>query len=200
MVRTLTLDYILNVYQENIFDFDYDFDDTTIGNRLYNKEYIESCFKDYYLYYQIGYSTIEEFKFRLKRKWKSNILQFNQLLKAMPTNINLANYSENLSSERHATLEKEYSNKNDNRYSDTPNQDMGTQDEPNYLTDRTLDDFQGESNDVTAETNTINKETFENKSIMFDKLNKKIHNVMYEFFESMNGLFITDVFIENGIL
>lgn len=200
MLRTLTLDYIVNEYKENIFDFDYPFTDVTVGNMTYTKETIQNAFIDYFLYYQIGYSTIAEFKWRLKRVWLSEIPKLQALLSVQPESINLVDENENYNTTRNNSLNRSYSNTNDNRYSDTPNQNMGTQTNPNYLTDRTIDNFDGNTTETHNDTVTHTRTKSRNSALVFNELYNKIHNVLYEFYKKFNSLFITDVILSGGIL
>lgn len=181
MLKTMDLDYIINSLQEEIFDFEYTFDDIVVGNMTYNKALLQQAFIDYWYYYQIGYSTLEEFKWRLKRTWTSTISVFTQKIKLYPTELNLND----------RVLSKEYENITDNKYSDTPNQPMlDTDTDGKYLTDRTHINFDGSSNE-TETRNAIDK---------FYEVNRKMQDVMYEYIKSFKPLFITDVIIEQGIL
>lgn len=177
----MEIQYIYETLEEDIFDFDYDWTDLVIGAKTYTKEYIEEAFKEYWWYYQIGYSTLEEFKWRLKRSWKSKIETFAQRLSAYPQTISL----------NEKTIEKNYNNTTDNKYSDTPNQPMLDVDtDGSYLTDRTHIDMDGDSTE-TETRNELEK---------YDELYAKIRDVMYDFIKSFRDLFLTDVIIYDGII
>ena len=181
MLKTMEIQYIYETLGEDIFDFDYDWTDLVIGNKNYTKEYIQEAFKEYWWYYQIGYSTLEEFKWRLKRSWKSKIETFAQRLSAYPQTISL----------KEKTIEKEYNNITDNKYSDTPNQPMLNVDtDGKYLTDRTHINMDGDSTE-TETRNELDK---------YDELYSKIRDVMYDFIKSFKDLFLTDVIIYDGII
>ena len=181
MLKTMDLDYIINNLQEELFDFDYDFADITIGNKTYNKQLLQDTFTEYWYYYHIGYSTLEEFKWRLKRTWKATIGVFAQKLSLYPQELNL----------KDRTYTKEYSSDTDNKYSDTPNQPMLDVDtDGKYLTDRTYVNING-NNTETETKNELDK---------YFELEKKVQDTMYEYIKSFKNLFITDVIIENGIL
>lgn len=181
MLQTMDLEYIYDTLKEDVFDFDYDWTDIVIGSKTYDKTLIQNAFKDYWWYYQIGYSTLTEFKWRLKRNWLATINEFAQRLSLYPQKLAL--------NER--VIEKEFTNATDNKYSDTPNQPMLNVDEQGkYLTDRTKIDMTGDSTE---------RET-RNELEKYAEINKKITDVMYEFIKSFKYLFITDVIIYNGII
>ena len=229
MVDTLTLNYIVNEYGEDIFDFNYVFPDITIDNVLINKQTLQDQFIDYFLYYQIGYSTIDEFKWRLKRKWHENIRQLTKQLELenkitydlndetekLTRNKTTDEAGEtNITRGRNGNTAVNGTQTNDNRFSDTPNQNMGTIENPNFLTERTLDnltttnttDFsENETNKNqnmknVGEEETITKILSKNNIAKFDNLSDKFHNIIFEFYKKFEGLFITDCLIYGGIL
>lgn len=229
MVDTLTLDYIVNEYGEDIFDFNYVFPDITIDNVLINKQTLQDQFINYFLYYQIGYSTIDEFKWRLKRKWHENIRQLTKQLELEnKITYDLNDETEKLTRNKTANEAGETNitkgrtgntavngtQTNDNRFSDTPNQNMGTIENPNFLTERTLDDLtttnttdfsENETNKNqnmknVGEEETITKTLSKNNIAKFDNLSEKFHNIIFEFYKKFEGLFITDCLIYGGIL
>lgn len=177
---TMDLKYIKDELEENIFDFDYTFHDIVIGDTRYNKEYIENAFIDYWLYYQIGYATLDEFKWRLKRTWQDKVQILHQQLSVYPQQLNLNEYN----------IVREYTNANDSKYSDTPNQPMLNVDpEGKYLTDRTYVDMEGSSN-VTESKNAIDK---------YNNIKNKMSNVFYDWLKQFGGLFITDIIIADYV-
>ena len=229
MVDTLTLNYIVNEYGEDIFDFNYVFPDITIDNVLINKQTLQDQFIDYFLYYQIGYSTIDEFKWRLKRKWHENIRQLaKQLELENKITYDLNDETEkltrnkttdeagetNITRGRNGNTAVNGTQTNDNRFSDTPNQNMGTIENPNFLTERTLDDLtttnttdfsenetnKNQNTKNVGEEETITKTLSKNNIAKFDNLSDKFHNIIFEFYKKFEGLFITDCLIYGGIL
>ena len=229
MVNTLTLDYIVNEYGEDIFDFNYVFPDITIDNVLINKQTLQDQFIDYFLYYQIGYSTIDEFKWRLKRKWHENIRQLTKQLElenkiAYDLNDETEKLTRNKTTDeageinitrgRTGNTDVNGTQTNDNRFSDTPNQNMGTIENPNFLTERTLDDLtttnttdfsenetnKNQNTKNVGEEETITKTLSKNNIAKFDNLSDKFHNIIFEFYKKFEGLFITDCLIYGGIL
>ena len=229
MVDTLTLDYIVNEYGEDIFDFNYVFPDITIDNVLINKQTLQDQFIDYFLYYQIGYSTIDEFKWRLKRKWHENIRQLTKQLElenkiAYDLNDETEKLTRNKTTDeagetnitrgRNGNTAVNGTQTNDNRFSDTPNQNMGTIENPNFLTERTLDDLtttnttdfsenetnKNQNTKNVGEEETITKTLSKNNIAKFDNLSDKFHNIIFEFYKKFEGLFITDCLIYGGIL
>ena len=229
MVDTLTLNYIVNEYGEDIFDFNYVFPDITIDNVLINKQTLQDQFIDYFLYYQIGYSTIDEFKWRLKRKWHENIRQLTKQLElenkiAYDLNDETEKLTRNKTTDeagetnitrgRNGNTAVNGTQTNDNRFSDTPNQNMGTLENPNFLTERTLDDLtttnttdfsenetnKNQNTKNVGEDETITKTLSKNNIAKFDNLSDKFHNIIFEFYKKFEGLFITDCLIYGGIL
>ena len=229
MVDTLTLNYIVNEYGEDIFDFNYVFPDITIDNVLINKQTLQDQFIDYFLYYQIGYSTIDEFKWRLKRKWYENIRQLTKQLELenkitydlndetekLTRNKTTDEAGEtNITRGRNGNTAVNGTQTNDNRFSDTPNQNMGTIENPNFLTERTLDDLtttnttdfsenetnKNQNTKNVGEEETITKTLSKNNIAKFDNLSDKFHNIIFEFYKKFEGLFITDCLIYGGIL
>ena len=229
MVDTLTLNYIVNEYGEDIFDFNYVFPDITIDNVLINKQTLQDQFIDYFLYYQIGYSTIDEFKWRLKRKWHENIRQLTKQLELEnKITYDLNDETEkltrnktkdeagetNITRGRNGNTAVNGTQTNDNRFSDTPNQNMGTIENPNFLTERTLDDLtttnttdfsenetnKNQNTKNVGEDETITKTLSKNNIAKFDNLSDKFHNIIFEFYKKFEGLFITDCLIYGGIL
>ena len=229
MVDTLTLNYIVNEYGEDIFDFNYVFPDITIDNVLINKQTLQDQFIDYFLYYQIGYSTIDEFKWRLKRKWYENIRQLTKQLELenkitydlndetekLTRNKTTDEAGEtNITKGRTGNTAVNGTQTNDNRFSDTPNQNMGTIENPNFLTERTLDDLtttnttdfsenetnKNQNTKNVGEEETITKTLSKNNIAKFDNLSDKFHNIIFEFYKKFEGLFITDCLIYGGIL
>lgn len=229
MADTLTLNYIVNEYGEDIFDFNYVFPDITIDNVLINKQTLQDQFIDYFLYYQIGYSTIDEFKWRLKRKWHENIRQLTKQLELenkitydlndetekLTRNKTTDEAGEtNITRGRNGNTAVNGTQSNDNRFSDTPNQNMGTMESPNFLTERTLDDLtttnttdfsenetnKNQNTKNVGEDETITKTLSKNNIMKFDNLSEKFHNIIFEFYKKFEGLFITDCLIYGGIL
>lgn len=177
----MDLKYIYEELGEDIFDFDYEFPDIVIGDKTYTKTMFQDAFKDYWYFYQIGYSTLDEFKWRLRRNVKATISTFIQRLKLYPTELDL--------NER--TVKKEFTNTSDNKYSDTPNQPMlAVETDGKYLTDRTYVNLDGNSKESETR-NTLDK---------FYELDRKVQDTMYEYIKSFKVLFFTDIIIADGIL
>lgn len=179
MLRTMDLQYIYEELQEDVFDFDYEWTDLVIGTKSYTKQFIQDAFKEYWWYYQIGYSTLDEFKWRLKRNWKSMISALSQKLNLYPQNLSL----------KDRILEKQYENTTDNKYSDTPNEPMLAVDvEGKYLTDRTYVNLDGNSTE-TETRNELDK---------YYELDRKVQDVMYVWIKEFKYLFLTDIIIYDG--
>lgn len=181
MLKTMDLQYIYENLMEDVFDFDYDWTDIVIGTTTYSKTYLQDAFKEYWWYYQIGYSTLDEFKWRLKRNWKATINEFAQRLSLYPQELSL----------NESITEKQYTHETDNKFSDTPNQPMlDTDTDGQYLTDRTKVDANGNINEIKTR----------NELQKYAEINKAITDVMYEFIKTFKPLFITDIIIYDGIL
>ena len=181
MLETMDLQYIYETLDKDVFDFEYDFTEITIGNKTYNKELLQNEFKDYWWYYQIGYSTLDEFKWRLRRNLKATIDTLSQRLSIYPRQLSL----------NEKKITKEYTNTTDNKYSDTPNEPMLNVDtDGKYLTDRTHINMDGNSSEIETR----------NELEKYAEIQGKIRDVMYDFIKSFRDLFITDVIIYDGIL
>lgn len=179
-MRTVDLKYIRDELEDNIFDFDYNWTDVVIGDKTYNKEYIQNQFIDYYLYYHIGYSTVDEFKWRLRRNWLDKISKLQQQLSVYPQELSLND----------RVIKRDYNNVSDNKYSDTPNQPMLDVDpQGSYLTDRTYMNSNGDTT-ISETRNEIEK---------YSTIKNKITNVLYDWYKEFEMLFITDIIIKDYI-
>lgn len=177
MLKTMDLDYIYNTLGKDIFDFDFTF----TGTDSVDKEKFKEMFKDYWLYYQIGYSTYDEFAWRFRRRLLSTIDVLNQKLTIYPKTLDL----------KDGNVKKTFKNNTDNKYSDTPNQPMlDTDPEGKYLTDRTNVDMSGESTEE-KERNSLEK---------YSEIDQKIQDIIYDYIKSFKCLFITDVILYDGII
>lgn len=179
-LQTMDLDYIKNDLEKDIFDFDYEWTDIEVGEVTYDKNYIEDAFYEYWKFYQIGYSTLAEFEWRLQRKWLSSIKVLAQKLNTYPIEPDLAERK----------INRNYTADSDNKYSDTPNQPMLNVDpEGKYLTDRTVTNNNYNSN-ITETKNEVAK---------FAEINSKFRDVLYDWVKEFDGLFLTDCLIYNYI-
>ena len=91
---------------------------------------------------------------------------------------------------------------------------MGTIENPNFLTERTLDDLtttnttdfsenetnKNQNTKNVGEEETITKTLSKNNIMKFDNLSDKFHNIIFEFYKEFEGLFITDCLTYGGIL
>ena len=85
---TVELRTLLQLNNFTLFDFDYQFDDTTFKAKL------EQSIIDYYYTYEIGFETPLEFKRRFKNKWMIIIDYYNQLYNTTLLSYNpLINYT-----------------------------------------------------------------------------------------------------------
>lgn len=175
----MDLDYIQNRLKVNIFNFEYNFEPISVNGKEYNKDMLEKAFIEYYFEYQIGYSTLTEFLFRLRRRWLSNIDVLHQRLELYPR--------EQLSLNE-IKKEKEYKLDSDSKYSDTPNEKM-FDDTNGYLTDRTL----------FNSTQKVSENEKHNEISKYADLYAKLKDVMYEWFKTFECLFITDVILSDFI-
>lgn len=188
MLQTMDIDYIVNELKINLFDFEYNFVGFDYKGRPINKGKLETMFINRFLYYQIGYSTVEEFIWRLKNVWLENIESLNMKLTAM-SNIGLDD-PQILFGSRLTEGTTRVKSDADTRYSDTPNQKMFSFEENNgYLTDRTLNRNTGDSSYQDFEGGNFVKTYGEIKGIFKDPIQ--------EFFNKFNNLFVVDIILNN---
>ena len=70
---TLELRTIWNDTNYNLFDFDYEYIDENL------KEHFQARFFEYYFFYEIGFPTLERFKFELKNKLHTIIPYYKKM-------------------------------------------------------------------------------------------------------------------------
>lgn len=188
MLETMDIDYIVNNLHYNLFDFDYYFVSITYRGVPFTKEALQNEFLERFKYYQIGYSTLDEFSWRLKNVWLENIDELNMKVNALsqidletPEGLYLYSVHEG---------ESKINTMGDNRYSNTPNQKiLGFTDTDGYLTDRTLNKGEGKNEYVDKEAKNFVK--------TYGEIKKYLKNPLYEFFNKFYSLFITDVILNN---
>lgn len=188
MLQTMDIDFIINELHENLFDFNYNFVEKSYTGIRYTKQKLQDDFINRFKYYQIGYSTLEEFKWRLQNVWLENIDTLNMTIAGFTTidfeSLPMFHIG------RRGRSSGETSN--DNRYSNTPNQKIiNFNDKEGYLTDITINKNNGSSE--------YEEEEVTNPMINYSKYKKYLKNPLYEFFDKFNVLFITDI-ITNDLL
>ena len=98
----------------DIFDFEYTRDPKSIA--ILSNENLQKGFIDHYYFREVGFETLERFKYKLKTQWLESIENFDKLLVAFNETINpKANMSSNT--------------QNTSVYNDTPKNalDFGTE-------------------------------------------------------------------------
>lgn len=191
----------------DIFDFEYQWEDTTLFGEIIDKEALQNAFIEYYQYYDIAFETIPRFKFALKRLWKRNVGVFNQLIKAMPNTVNLYDNKRvkngtnkiNVSGTSSGNSSSNSSEKN--KFSDTPNQTV-IDSEETYLTNisKTDNEDKGETQVESSSERNGEFEESETYSIndieKMSKLVNKYENLLYGFLDKFNDLFSTLIIVD----
>lgn len=191
----------------NLFDFDYNWDDVNYFGTNITKETLESDFKEYYAHYNIAYETIESFKFELRRRWKKYVRAYNNILKAQPDiklNESERTYTENNEGSRNDSNSAQVShtsdvtNNSDNKFSDTPNQNMAGETEM-YLTNREIDETttntvskdqsQSTYERTSSDTKDITESLTGNEFEKYTKIRDFVEDMEYRFFDMFNDLF-----------
>ena len=98
----------------DIFDFVYERDPKSIA--IISNEDLQKGFIDHYYFREVGFETLERFKYKLKTKWLESIENFDKLLIA---------YNQSINTKTNITSNAQ----NTNVYNDTPKNalDFGTE-------------------------------------------------------------------------
>lgn len=204
---TMKLDKIIEMGVD-IFDFDYQWENTTLFNEVIDKEALQNAFIEYYQYYDIAFETIPRFKFALKRLWKKNVGVFNQLIKAMPNTVSLYDNKRVKNGTNNANIVGKSSGTSSStstskdKFSDTPNQTV-IDSEETYLTSISKNDSSdnGNSEVESSSTRNINFEESETYSIngieKMSKIVNKYENLLYGFLDKFNDLFSTLIIVDD---
>lgn len=165
---TITLNELVN-YGLEIFP-DFEFNNISIFGKVITKEDFINKFYDYYGAYEIAFSQPDEFIFEFRRIFDKNYDAFIKKIEVFNSiNYNLEGYTRNI-------------NRNvdsDNKYSDTPNEPMKESTDI-YLTNRSIDKSTGQTNEIYKE-NEVEK---------YNKISEKIKNIIYEFYDLFDCLFL----------
>lgn len=168
---TINLYDVINKFGRNIFP-NYSFNNIAWFDKEITKEDFENMLIDYYANYEIGFETIEMFIFEFKRIFNREFpTMYEQLKLQSKITYDLLSYNHSY----------QVTDKNDNKYSDTPNEpltDVGGSEL--YLTTRTLNDNEKSIID-NMKLNDIER---------FNDVYYKIRNIIYEFFDKFDDLFL----------
>ena len=173
---TIKLYDVINKYGYSIFP-EYDFNPISYYESQITKEKFETMLIEYYENYQIAFELIEDFIFEFKRVFNKNFKSFYKKLELQ----NQIVYSLN-SYKHNYTL----NDNTDSIFSDTPNEPMdGT--EEIYYTNRT----KYKANKTIEDTMNLNEIE------RFNDIYDKIHDVIYDFFDKFDKLFLNYIAIKN---
>lgn len=204
---TMQLDKVIEMGVD-IFDFNYQWENISLFGETIDKEALQNAFIEYYQYYDIAFETIPRFKFALKRLWKKNVGVFNQLIKAMPTTVNLYDNKRvkngtnkaNVTGQSSGTMSSTSSEKD--KFSDTPNQTVIDSDET-YLTSISKNDSYDNGSSEVASSSSRSSEFEESETYSINDIEKmsklvnKYENLLYVFLDKFNDLFSTLIIVDN---
>lgn len=158
---SMTLRKVVDEDEQNydLWDFDYD-----IGNDDRKKEF-EDLFYEYYMHREIGFETVEKFLQRLKARMLMLAPHYKKIFKAYDRRLNV------LSNEKSKSKQKTV-------FADTPDQDLGFDDDLTYASSVGEEQSEGE-----GYTNITEVE-------LLEKYREKLRDIMTEFIEEFDDLFM----------
>lgn len=147
----------------------FDFPTVKILDKDVSKEDLISAFYSYYGNYQIAFSNPNKFIFEFQRIFNRNyLILLKQIEVANKIVYDFSGYKRDI----------ERTSNYDSKYSDTPNETLANGD--SYLTNITND---------TDNANTV--ENYQQNNVeKFNEINSKIRNVIYDFLDKFNNLFL----------
>lgn len=144
----------------NIFDFEYIRSPESIA--ILSNEKLQEGFINHFYFREIGFETLERFKFYLKTKWLENIAEFDKLLVAYNDPVNIKNnFASNV--------------KNKSVFNDTPKSEL---DDSNYATSITKS-----NQDTSGYAGATEIE-------LLELYHEKIKDIQTEFYEKFDLLFM----------
>ena len=178
-----------------IFDFDY-----TLSNKVTKKEF-ESMILNHYMMSRIGFETVTAFKLQLNVKINSILPMVNKLFDNLPFDIFEGETIETDSTDNRdikdvGSTTANTKNKNDNRFSDTPQNQIQDVKNGSYVTNYTYNESDSDntiSENLTRDDNNVHHEFI--KKTRPDKLEtlllfqKNITNIYDIIFKELDDLF-----------
>ena len=175
-------------FKEYLFDFDYPLDEEL-------KPTFEENFLTHYLMRRIGFETYMAFKIQLKAKLNDIMYKYNHLLKEI-TELDFLGTKEThtrvVTSSSASSSNGTSSTTNDNRYSDTPQNQLTDVQEGTYMTDYTYNQQTGSSSSSASgqarndETITIHRGDSTDEYI---NIQEKVSNVYSLIYKELDCLF-----------
>lgn len=148
---------------DNGFDiFDFEYPRTNASKAIVSNEKLQEGFINHFYFREVGFETLERFKFFLKTKWLESIEQFDALLVAYKEPVNVkSNVGSNI--------------KTRNIFNDTPKNKL---DESDYAS--TITDNNQNSTGYAGIT----------ESELLEIYHNNIRDIQTEFYESFDNLFM----------
>ena len=176
-----------NAFREYLFDFDYPLDDEL-------KPQFEENFLTHYMMRRIGYETYMSFKIHLKSKLNEIMDKYNHLLNEI-TELDFLGTTEThtrqFSSTSNSSSSGSSSTTSDNKYSDTPENELTDIQDGKYLTDYTYNTQSGSSNasaNGTVDNNeniTIHRGDSTDEYIMIQNKVMNVYSLIYKELDSL---------------
>lgn len=187
---------LAEAFRSYLFDFSYPIPSS-------KKEEFETLFLNRYMFRRIGQDTYMSFKIHLKVKLQTIMPKYNMLLSEFD-DLDFKGQRETISRTKDNTRETESeintetttNNISENKYSDTPQDDLTSVQDGSYLTDYTYNTNDGTNNSTSTNNGTENGTEVE--SIIRDsgdnldeyiKFNDQIFNIYEEIFKQCDSLF-----------
>lgn len=178
--------------RNKIFNFDY-----PINNEI--KEYFEKLFLNHFMFRRINFDTFTSFQIHLSVKLNEIMPKYLKMLEGF----NLLNFDGDVekhikistnNGENNINSTSEDSTQTENKYSDTPQGQLNKVQDGTYLTDYTLNNSRGLSNNNSHSTNSnINNEditiTRADEIDEYMKYIKTANNIYSMLFDECNDLF-----------
>ena len=177
-----------NAFKDYLFDFNYPLDDEL-------KADFEENFLTHYMFRRIGFDTYMSFKIHLKDKLNQIMSKYNKLLSEF-SELDFLGTSEthtrNIESESSSSSSGSSSVTSDNRYSDTPQNQLTDVQDGTYLTDYTYNQQSGE-NGAEASGSSSSEENITihrgDSSDEYIKMQNKIFNIYSSIYKECDSLF-----------
>ena len=177
-----------NAFKDYLFDFEYPLDDEL-------KADFEENFLTHYMFRRIGYETYMSFKIHLKSKLNEIMGKYNAMLDEF-TNLDFLGVNEThtrtLSGSSSSQSSGTSGTTSDNRYSDTPENQLTDVQNGTYLTDYTYNQQTGSSSasasGTSSSTETINIHRGDSTD-EYLKFQNKVNNIYTMMYKELDSLF-----------
>ena len=179
-----------------IFDFDYD-----LSNAI-TKEKFETMILNHYMTRRIGFQTVTNFKLHLNVKINSIMQKYNNMFDSlneynlMDGEVTTRSGTDNSQTSQNSTNGNETSSINDNRYSDTPQDEIENVKNGKYLTDYSYTQNNTNSSGTDESEGTSNREyeeTVKHSNVIdnYLKIQNNLDSIFDMIFNDLDSLFYT---------